>query len=119
LRLYNFFNADKSPYGSLASPPHHDFCTARATSVGRGYQNDEASQLSDRAIETRKEKHVRAFIISLSQATAKSETFEGQILPQLVADWDFDSEKIKEWYEEGLRRAAVFNDECDYFCRLC
>jgi hypothetical protein len=75
--------------------------------------------LLDKAIESRKEEDVGNFMRSLAEATAEEAKFQGQLVPQFIADWNIDSKKIEVWVQEGIDAAENFEGDIERMEKRC
>ena len=67
----------------------------------------------DKAIDSGTEEDLRAFVGKLTTSLASSDQFKSQILPQVVADWSVEPEKVRQWMEEALEEMDNFEGDIE------
>ncbi|GAA5967970.1 hypothetical protein JCM3765_005562 [Sporobolomyces pararoseus] len=109
--IYNLFEANGSPYHRNEGEPP-DFRGALSLSLLRKDLSWEG-KLLDRAIETRDEKDIKAFVIGLAREIGSVDFIMVPFLDQASVDWGIERDQVEEWIETGFKEHEEFEVEWD------
>ncbi|GAA6000269.1 hypothetical protein JCM5350_006607 [Sporobolomyces pararoseus] len=110
-KCFYIYSAKRSPYGEGS---HRSlFGDGNGAIFKRKGRFMEVGFALDKAIDSGTEEDLRAFVGKLTTSLASSDQFKSQILPQVVADWSVEPEKVRQWMEEALEEMDNFEGDIE------